>query len=237
MIMRVPGEFLPPEDRAQFAVNVELPTGTSLEATKKYVEVVAQDLRKNGPGVTGTFITVGGGAQGQVNIGQIQVLLTPRTKRSFHQEDAMAWVRSRYKGAKGALFSANAISPVGGDSAFKQQPIQFNIRGRDMAEIEKAAAGDGGRAEQGQGHRRPGSQLPQRQARTVVRHRSRPGGRSGRAGGGHRHHAARAGGRRQGDRARSRAWTSSTSRCSCRRRRRRGWPRSATSPCAPPPGR
>ena len=139
MISRVPGEFLPPEDRAEFAVNVELPTGTSLEATKKYVEVVAQDLRKNGPGVRGTFVTVGGGAQGQVNIGQIQVLLTPRTKRGFHQEDAMAWVRNRYKGVKGALFSANAISPVGGDSGFKQQPIQFNIRGRDMAEIEKAA--------------------------------------------------------------------------------------------------
>ena len=139
MIMRVPGEFLPPEDRAEFAVNVELPTGTSLEATKKYVEVVAQDLRKNGPGVRGTFVTVGGGAQGQVNIGQIQVLLTPRTQRRFHQEDAMAWVRNRYKGVKSALFSANAISPVGGDSGFKQQPIQFNIRGRDMAEIEKAA--------------------------------------------------------------------------------------------------
>ena len=139
VVMQVKGEFMPPEDRAQFQVSVELPTGTSLEATSKYVETVAADLRKNGPGVTGTFVTVGGGAQGQVNIGQIQVLLSPRTTRGFHQEDAMAWVRNRYKGVKDVLFSANPISPIGGDSGFKQQPIQFNIRGREMAEVEKAA--------------------------------------------------------------------------------------------------
>jgi HAE1 family hydrophobic/amphiphilic exporter-1 len=87
----------------------------------------------------GTFVTIGAGAQAQVNIGQIQVLLVPRTKRRYHQEDAMAWVRERYKGVKDALFTVNPISPVGGDSGFKQQPIQFNIRGSEMAEIEKAA--------------------------------------------------------------------------------------------------
>jgi hydrophobic/amphiphilic exporter-1 (mainly G- bacteria), HAE1 family len=140
VVMQVKGEFLPPEDRNQFAVNIELPTGTSLDATTKYVEVIAEDLRKNGPGVTGTFVTIGGGAQGQVNIGQVQVLLRGRTSRTYHQEDAMAWVRERYKGVKTALFAVNPISPIGGDSGFKQQPIQFNIRGRDMAELEKTAA-------------------------------------------------------------------------------------------------
>ncbi len=139
VIMHVKGEFLPPEDRAQYQVAVELPTGTSLEATTKYVEAIAEDLRKNGPGVTGTFVTIGGGAQGQVNIGQVQVLLSKRTARTFHQEDAMAWVRTRYKGVKGAVFSVNPISPIGGDNGFKQSAIQFNIRGRDMAELEKTA--------------------------------------------------------------------------------------------------
>jgi hydrophobic/amphiphilic exporter-1 (mainly G- bacteria), HAE1 family len=139
VVLQVKGEFVPPEDRAQFQVSIELPTGTSLEATTRYIEVIAEDLRKNGPGVVGTFVTIGGGAQGQVNIGSVQVLLSRRTSRTFHQEDAMAWVRRRYQGVKNALFSANPISPIGGDSGFKQQPIQFNIRGRDMAELERVS--------------------------------------------------------------------------------------------------
>ena len=139
LVSRVKMEFLPPEDRAQFQVTVELPTGTSLETSSQYAETIAADLRKHGPGVTGAFITVGGGSQGQVNIGQIQVLLSPRTQRKFHQEDAMAWVRARYQGVKTALISVNPISPIGGDSGFKQQPIQFNIRGTNPAELEKAA--------------------------------------------------------------------------------------------------
>jgi HAE1 family hydrophobic/amphiphilic exporter-1 len=139
LVTRVKSEFLPPEDRAQYQVSVELPTGTSLESTGKYVETIAEDLRKNAPGTEGTFVTIGGGAQGQINIGSIQVIMTRRTTRNFHQEAAMAWVRSRYAGVKSALISVNPISAIGGDSGFKQQPIQFNIRGTDMAELEKSA--------------------------------------------------------------------------------------------------
>jgi HAE1 family hydrophobic/amphiphilic exporter-1 len=139
LVTKVKTEFLPPEDRAQFNVVVELPTGTSLETARGYVETIAADLRKNGPGVTGTFVTIGGGAQGQVNIGQVQTLLTSRTKRPWHQEQVMGWVRERYKGVKDAIITVNPISAVGGDSGFKQQPIQFNIRGTDMDELEKAS--------------------------------------------------------------------------------------------------
>jgi HAE1 family hydrophobic/amphiphilic exporter-1 len=139
LVAQVKSEFLPPEDRAMLQVVIELPTGTSLDATRAYVETVASDLRKHGPGVTGTFVTIGGGAQGQVQIGQIQVLLTARTKRAFHQEQAMAWVRTRYKGVRDAIVSVNPVSPFGDEGGFKQQPIQFNIRGTDMAELEKAS--------------------------------------------------------------------------------------------------
>ena len=51
----------------------------------------------------------------------------------------MGWVRSRYSGVKVALLSVNPISPFGSDNGFKQQPIQFNIRGTDMAELERSA--------------------------------------------------------------------------------------------------
>ena len=77
LVTRVKTEFLPPEDRAQFNVNVELPTGTSLDATEEIAEAVAKDVRTNAPSVLHTLTTVGGGAQGQVNLAQIQVVLTP----------------------------------------------------------------------------------------------------------------------------------------------------------------
>jgi HAE1 family hydrophobic/amphiphilic exporter-1 len=139
LVGQVKSEFTPPEDRAMFSVTVELPTGTSLKTTTEYVETVAADLRKNAPGANGTFVTIGGGAQGQVQIGQIQLLLVPRHDRKYTQEQVMAWVRQRYAGTKQAIITANAISPIGGDSGFKQQPVQFNIRGTDIAELEKAS--------------------------------------------------------------------------------------------------
>lgn len=139
LVSRVKTEFTPPEDRAMFSVTVELPTGTSLKTTTEYVESIAADLRKNAPGASGTFVTIGGGAQGQIQIGQIQLLLVPRHQRQYTQEQVMAWVRDRYAGNKTAIITANAISPIGGDSGFKQQPVQFNIRGTDIDELEKVS--------------------------------------------------------------------------------------------------
>ena len=183
-------EFLPPEDRAQFEVNVELPTGTSLEATKKYVEAVAQDLRKNGPGVPGTFVTVGGGAQGQVNIGQVQVLLTPRTKRAVPPGRRHGLGAQPLQGRQGrAVLGQRRSARSAATAASSSSPSSSTSAAGTWPSSRRPPQAHDGRAEEGPGHRRPGPQLPQRQARAVVRHRSRPRGRAGRAGGGHRHHA------------------------------------------------
>src|SRR6185312_8223821 len=95
LVTKVKSEFLPPEDRAQFNVNVEMPTGTSLEATEKVAEAVAADIKKNAPSVEHTLTTVGGGARGQVNLAKVQVTMTPSKTRPFSQQDLMAWVRAR----------------------------------------------------------------------------------------------------------------------------------------------
>ncbi|HTM21006.1 MAG TPA: efflux RND transporter permease subunit [Kofleriaceae bacterium] len=140
VVKQVKAEFIPPEDRAMYSVDVELPTGTSLATSTEYVETIAGDLRANAPGTVTTFVTVGGGTQGQVNLGKIQVNMTPHKQRSFNQDEAMAWVRRRYQGIAGALITVNQVNMIGGDSGFRSQPIQFNIRGTDMAELEKAAS-------------------------------------------------------------------------------------------------
>jgi len=139
LVTKVKTEFIPVEDRAMFSVDVELPTGTSLQATTAYTEAIAADLRKHAPGAASTFVTVGGGAQGQVNLGHVQLNLTPVKGRPFHQEAVMAWVRDRFQGVKGATITVNQINAIGGDAGFKSQPIQFNIRGTDMGELVKAS--------------------------------------------------------------------------------------------------
>ncbi|RMH39186.1 MAG: efflux RND transporter permease subunit [Deltaproteobacteria bacterium] len=139
LVAQVEAEFIPPEDRAEFDVTIELPTGTSLAATTAFVEAVARDLRAHGPGVVGTFVTVGGGSRAEINKGSIRVLMTHHSQRSFHQEDAMAWVRRRYEDVHGALVTATPVAQVGGDSGFRQQAVQFNIRGSDLDELEAAA--------------------------------------------------------------------------------------------------
>jgi HAE1 family hydrophobic/amphiphilic exporter-1 len=138
LVTKVKAEFIPPEDRAQFQIVVELPVGTSLATSRTYVEAVAADLRKHAPGAAATFVTIGGGAQGQTNVGQIQLNLISRTKRPYHQFDVMAWVRARYAHVRDAVITVNPISPVGSEGGFRQQPIQFNVRGTDMAELETA---------------------------------------------------------------------------------------------------
>ena len=139
LVTQVTTEFIPEEDRAEFQVNVETPTGTSLELTTAFAEALAKDLRDNGPGIEETFLTIGGGAQGQVNQAMIHVLMSGAKTRPFHQKDVMSWVRSRYGDVKDAVIAAVPISAVGGGGGFRSQAIQYNIRGRDLDELKAAA--------------------------------------------------------------------------------------------------
>ncbi|HEY8141497.1 MAG TPA: efflux RND transporter permease subunit, partial [Kofleriaceae bacterium] len=46
MVKRVPAEFVPLEDRAEFDVTIELPVGSSLGLSRRFIEAVATDLRE-----------------------------------------------------------------------------------------------------------------------------------------------------------------------------------------------
>ena len=139
LVSRVPGEFIPEQDQSQFAVNVELPTGTGLDATIATAEAVAGDLRANLGGVRDVFTTVGGGAQGQVNRAKVEVMLQPRKTRPFSQKQAMSWARERFAGVEGVLITVEEINLFGGDGGFRTQPVQFSIRGADLDEVTSAA--------------------------------------------------------------------------------------------------
>ncbi|HEY5957215.1 MAG TPA: efflux RND transporter permease subunit [Polyangiaceae bacterium] len=135
LVTKVPVEFLPSEDRSQFQVTVELPTGTSLEASTKYIETIADDIRKNGPGVSHTLLTVGGGKQGQINKGDIQVNMVPVHERKVRQGQLMAWLRQRYSKMAPATITVSEIGMGGGPS----QPIQLLLQGDDLDELARVS--------------------------------------------------------------------------------------------------
>lgn len=136
----VPFEFLPPDDRGQFNVKVELPTGTSLDRTMAYAEGIGRELRAI-PGVGSTFSTIGAGAQGEVNRAEIVVNLVPRRQRKYSQLQAIDFARSALSSRKDAVIAVEAISPVGGGGAggFRASIVQFNIRGDDYDALNKSA--------------------------------------------------------------------------------------------------
>ena len=139
VVTKVPGEFIPPEDRSEFAITIEMPTGTSLEATSEVAEAAAADIRENLPGVRDTFTTIGSGTS-PVNRARINVALVGPHSRSWQQIEGMAWTRARLAnlGERGVDVKVEMIDPFGGDG-FRQQQIQFTIRGSDMDEMVRAS--------------------------------------------------------------------------------------------------
>ncbi|HET7506115.1 MAG TPA: efflux RND transporter permease subunit [Kofleriaceae bacterium] len=134
---RVKTEFLPDDDRSEFSVSLELPTGTALATTQNVAELLAGDLRTRGPGVVSTFVTIGRGS-GAVNLAQIRVHLKPARERPFKQQAVMSWVREHYAplATGGVKLTLGASGGVGGDDS---RPIQLNLRARNMDELIKAS--------------------------------------------------------------------------------------------------
>jgi HAE1 family hydrophobic/amphiphilic exporter-1 len=137
----VPKEFMPTEDRGQFAVKLELPTGSSLGLTETVAEDIATKLRSM-PGVQDTLVTIGASAQAEINRAEIQVNLIHKKERAFTQAQMIDFTREQLPAWLGRDDVNYAVEPYqmvgGGSAAFKNSIIQFNVRGREYAEISKA---------------------------------------------------------------------------------------------------
>lgn len=88
----VPKTFLPADDESQFEVTVRAPEGTSLEATEKILNGIAEQSRKVS-GVRYTVVTVGSDEQRTQNSGSIFVKLADVKERKLDQYTLMSKVR------------------------------------------------------------------------------------------------------------------------------------------------
>jgi HAE1 family hydrophobic/amphiphilic exporter-1 len=84
--------FMPDEDEGRFLVSFKTPLGSTLAYTTSRLQEIEAVLAGY-PEIAGMFSTIGTGATGRVNQGEIFVQLTPREERALHQVELIKRVR------------------------------------------------------------------------------------------------------------------------------------------------
>jgi HAE1 family hydrophobic/amphiphilic exporter-1 len=137
MCKKVGGDFLPPNDEAQFEIYLQTPENATLEATTLVAERIARKTREV-PEVESTLVSVADSDQRQPNVGHIYVHLTAPETRARSQLLVMAEVRQHVlvptnypAGTTVAVQPVNDFS-VGGQNA----NISYVISGPDLDKLE-----------------------------------------------------------------------------------------------------
>ncbi|MAT73469.1 MAG: hypothetical protein CMJ58_28640, partial [Planctomycetaceae bacterium] len=131
-------EFSPSQDEGQFNVQVETPLGSSIDRTSRILEEVERRLWEL-PNVTNLYTTIGAGQEGRVNYGMILVQLPDKSERTLSQHEIMAMARQSVEDLGHSKISIEYIPRVSG-GGFRSAPLQYNLRGTDIAELEKTAS-------------------------------------------------------------------------------------------------
>ncbi|MCA9550286.1 MAG: efflux RND transporter permease subunit [Myxococcales bacterium] len=130
-------EFLPPEDNGEINVTFELPAGRTLDESKRFAELLAEDLQTL-PALKELFTTIGAGADGQVNKGQIHIGLEDKQHRNFTTAEAMVYVRALLGQRPPARISVERVGAISGGGN-RPQTVQYNLRGADFDEVRATA--------------------------------------------------------------------------------------------------
>ena len=133
---QVGGDFLPPNDEAQFEIYIQAPEGTTLESTTLIAERLARKTRQY-PEVDSTLVTIADGDQRQSNVGRIYARMTDPETRMRSQADVMELVRKEVlpdvpKGTRVAVQQVNDFS-IGGQNAV----VSYVISGPELDKLEQ----------------------------------------------------------------------------------------------------
>jgi HAE1 family hydrophobic/amphiphilic exporter-1 len=129
------GGFMPDSDDSEFVVTFETPEGSSLAYTTGKAQQIAATVKQL-EGVDYTYTTVGSGPTGTVTNGEIYVRLEPPGEREHSQQELMVDTRSAISNIYGASSSVLLSGGLGGAVA----PLQVEIRGPDIAQLQSIAA-------------------------------------------------------------------------------------------------
>ncbi len=133
--MAVPKAFTPPNDVAEFDVNVRAPEGTSLAETQLQAERVARAVRAL-PGVLHTLVTIGNDSGQTRNLANIFVRLVDPKDRDKDQFEIMDQVRQEIvpKQSKDLRIDVSQTAQIsnGGQS---QAAVQYTLSGPDLNQL------------------------------------------------------------------------------------------------------
>ncbi len=123
-------ELTPSADLGRTVARVQLPVGSSIDATEAEM-IECERLLLARPEVDNVFFSIGGGqSQGLVNTGILNVTLVPRSERSLSLQEFMAEMRSKLNRGAARRVSFQDLSQQG-FTARRGFPVEIALRGKD----------------------------------------------------------------------------------------------------------
>jgi HAE1 family hydrophobic/amphiphilic exporter-1 len=132
-IGKVGTAFFPEDDRSEFIIKLETPPGSSLDYTRLKAEEAIRILKSH-PEVRYTYATLGEGASGAVDNGNIYVRTVPKSERDVSVSELARTLRKQFAKVAGATVTIFESDFGGG---FKQ--IQVQVRGPELASLNETA--------------------------------------------------------------------------------------------------
>ncbi|WP_413574663.1 efflux RND transporter permease subunit [Bdellovibrio sp. HCB290] len=133
-IIWIPKTFLPNADAGEFSVSVELPVGSSLEATSNLVAGIEKVF--DGDKAVEIVVTTVGTANNESNKASMYVRLVDPKKRSMMTSDYTESLRKKLEPFKDkATVSIGDFDPVNSG----EKPLNVNLTGQDLEELNKYA--------------------------------------------------------------------------------------------------
>lgn len=127
----IPKTFLPPQDAGEFAVSIDLPSGTSLEETTRVAREIDEKIRAN-PEVEVSALTAGN-QERETNVADFYVKLVPAKKRALNTIQLKEKLRGQLTAFAYANPKVKDYDAIGGG----WRPFNVNILGSDTKQLEE----------------------------------------------------------------------------------------------------
>ena len=125
-------DFVPEADEGSFTISVKSPLGSSLEYTDSRMKLVEATLASHPKEIASYFATIGSGSKGQVNQGNVNVRLVPKTERDKSQKELMKELKKQFDKIPGVKAIPSPASIAKGQ---RSEKLQFIITGSSLDEI------------------------------------------------------------------------------------------------------
>ncbi|MCS6913709.1 MAG: efflux RND transporter permease subunit [Myxococcales bacterium] len=126
--------FFPDIDRGEFLVLFRTPVGSSLQYSEKKAHEILAAIHQD-PDVDYCYTTIGAGATGTVNQGQVYVKLRPRALRQRRTQQVRPDARARLQ----QLVDVRTQLVDAGGPAGPLAPLQISVKGPDLGQLDRVA--------------------------------------------------------------------------------------------------